>query len=560
VKGRGLNTANRPRAGPNDIRERRAPTPRTTKLFLVLPAFLAVGLAIYSPCFRGPFVSDDVFAVLNPYATPLSAGALADLFSPRGATATMQSEYRPLWFLLHAVERQSFGDSPAAYVRYHVANVVLHSLVSALLVVLFARSGLPTLWAILGGAFFLVHPANVEAVAWISQLTSIAGLAFAVGALLLAPRYAPAALLCFALGLLTKPFAAFALPIAVLLAWEQKAGGRESTRWVWLGGWTLALAAFTGIEMIAARGSQYGAPPIHADAVVVVRTIAANFFRYLVMAVSGYGLAAFHQARPALSWLNPWWLAGAAALVLIAWRTAMTLSRRRPEGVYWTWALLSFVPISQIVPFTHPLADRYLYFILPGLIGGALLAIHALVQRLPQRSRRRAALQLGAAVALLLLIAFAGQTRQRAGLWTSFESLARDSMQHYPDGLWAHLLRSREAAAQGDGDRSAAELRAAFELGHRDYSNVLGDPVWARVLRQPSFQQLLADMADWWIQRVNTIEDPNQLQLYQLASAYWLRGNFVAAQRSLERALVIGGPMTDRVQADLSRLHQGGKS
>jgi hypothetical protein len=133
-------------------------------------------------------------------------------------------------------------------------------------------------------------------------------------------------------------------------------------------------------------------------------------------------------------------------------------------------------------------------------------------------------------------------------------------MAHYPDGLWAHLLRSREAAERGDGERSALELRAAFELGHRDYANVLGDPVWNRVLRHPSFQRLLSDMAEWWIGRVNAIEDPNQLQLYQLASAYWLRGNFVDAQRALERALAVGGPMTDRIQADLSRLRGEGTS
>ena len=168
-KKRGLHTAKRPRAGPNENRDRRVSTRGTERLLLVFPVFVALGLVIYSPCFSGPFVSDDVFAVLNPYATPLSARTVADLFSPRGATTTMQSEYRPMWFLLHAVERESFGESPAAYVRYHVANVVVHGVVSALLVLLFARYRLPIAWAILGGALFLVHPANVEAVAWISQ-------------------------------------------------------------------------------------------------------------------------------------------------------------------------------------------------------------------------------------------------------------------------------------------------------------------------------------------------------------------------------------------------------
>lgn len=515
-------------------------------------AFLAVGLALYYPCFAGPFVSDDLFAVLNPYVATLSVENVLELFSPYGAATTMHSEYRPLWFLLHAVERHAFGDSVAAY---HVTNVVLHSLVSGLLVLLFARSGLPTRWALVGGLLFLVHPANVEAVAWISQLTSDAALALALGAILLAPRRRPAALLCFTLALLTKPLAAFALPVAALFTWvEQDGGAQRWTSWAWLGGWTLVFTAFAAIELIAAQGAHFGVEPMHADAVVVARTIAANFSRYLVMAVTGYGLAAFQQARPALSWLNPWWLGGAAVFILLAWRTAHTLARRRQEGVYWAWALLAFAPISQVVPFTHPVADRYLYFILPGLLGGALLAAEAAVRHLPRGSQRTMALRLGGALALILLVAFAAHARQRAELWVSFEKLAQDSMRHSPDGLWAHLLRSRLAAQEGDGERSAAELRAAFELGHREYGTVVADPVYGPVLRHPSFKQLLVDMADWWISRVRQLDNPNQTQLYQLASAHWLRGDFSEAQRALERALALGGPLDERIRAELTRF------
>src|SRR5262249_41470168 len=204
--------------------------------------------------------------------------SVIDLFSPYGATTTMQSEYRPMWFFWHALERHAFGDSAAAYPCYHITNVVLHSFTSGLLALLFARSGLPTLWAVLGGALFLVHPGNVEAVAWISQLTGDAAVAFAVGALLLAPRWPLPALLCFALGLLTKPFAAVALPVAALFTWvERDSSTRASTRWAWLGAWALTLAAFVCIASIRTRGTQYDVPPMHADAIVVARTIVANF-------------------------------------------------------------------------------------------------------------------------------------------------------------------------------------------------------------------------------------------------------------------------------------------
>jgi len=60
---------------------------------------------------------------------------------------------------------------------YHLVNVAVHALNSVLLVALLLRSRLPAAVALLGGLVFAVHPANVEAVAWISQLKTNGALA-----------------------------------------------------------------------------------------------------------------------------------------------------------------------------------------------------------------------------------------------------------------------------------------------------------------------------------------------------------------------------------------------
>ena len=75
---------------------------------------------------------------------------------------------------------------------------------AALLVPLLRRSGLPAVTALVGGAFFLLHPANVEAAAWISQVKSTASLSFALLALLALERRPALATACFAAALLAK--------------------------------------------------------------------------------------------------------------------------------------------------------------------------------------------------------------------------------------------------------------------------------------------------------------------------------------------------------------------
>ena len=100
-----------------------------------------------------------------------------------------------LHMLLHAAEWHVFGTQVRGY---HVVNVILHALVSWLLVLLLLTSRIPPSAALLGGSFFLLHPANVEAVAWISQLKTTSAMALALGALLAHPRRPALGALLFA--------------------------------------------------------------------------------------------------------------------------------------------------------------------------------------------------------------------------------------------------------------------------------------------------------------------------------------------------------------------------
>ena len=123
-------------------------------------------------------------------------------------------------------------------VGYHVVNVLFHVVASVLLVLLFRRTGVAPAAAAFGGAFFLVHPANVEAVAWINQLKTSSAMVLCRSAVLLHPRRPGVGALLFALALMAKPTAAVALFFAAALGWLRRPEGEEEVdwRWPWLGG------------------------------------------------------------------------------------------------------------------------------------------------------------------------------------------------------------------------------------------------------------------------------------------------------------------------------------
>jgi hypothetical protein len=449
--------------------------------------------------------------------------------------------------LVHNLAWQAFGERTFPH---RMINLSLHALASTLFAALLCASGLPRAAALLGGLLFLVHPANVEAVVWISQLKTTLAMALSLAALLAWRRRPGLATALFGLALLAKATAAFALPVAALFDWARG----ERVRWRWLAAWTALFAGYALAEFATHQRSGAAEASLYDTPGVLLRTVAALWLRYLVMAASGIGLSAFHEPAPARSPLDPWWLFSLLASALVAWRALVALRRRHLELAYWMWAVVSFAPVSQIFPFLYPLADRYLYFILPGLLGGALcLAQEGLARAArgrPQGPFVSGALALGLSLAAL----FAWRCVDRASIWRSSATLYADAALHYPEGKAAELLRARRAGLAGDAKTAAAALRRAGELGYYRFEQVEADPAYAAVRDQPEFRAVVRELAGRWIERVGESPSPTQHELRMLAHAFVARGEIERALALLERAEATGGPYTDAVRAELAAV------
>jgi hypothetical protein len=521
-------------------------------------ALLCSCLFVYEPSFPGGPISDDMAYLMNPWVTQLRLATLPELLDPRSQATLSLNNYAPVRPLLHGLQWHLFYDETditATNFAYHVTNVVVHAFASGLFALLLAQVGLPFAAAAAGGALFALHPANVEAVAWICELWTSVALALGVGALLAQRRRPALALVLFALALLTKPQVVCILPVALLRQWAWRRESGAGRGWGWMTAWLGVFTAITVAELVTFFESSSAADrPVHADVLVHARTIFALAGRYFAMGATGFGVATFQQPPVALSWLDPWWLFGSAATAAVTVLAIAAARADREEAAFWVWGPAAFLPVSQIFPFLYPFADRYLYFMLPGLIGGVLLLGHRVAAGRLDAARRQALRTPAIAAALLVCVGFGFWSHQRAGIWILEDRVLADAARRWPDGVPAGLLAARRAARGGDLDTAIEQLERIRAQGWDYYGFLQNHADFEPIRGNPRFQELIRSFAGDMIVRASRAPRLTQLDLKDIAEAHRLRGEVREALAAAEQAAARGGPIDAAVRPLLVSL------
>ena len=542
--------------------ESSVPLSPMAQTLLLWGAFFLIGLFVYGPALDGAFLSDDFhYVATNEYVHTPNVSNLIAIWNPQSEVTVLVENYAPVHLMLHSLEWQFFGSSVQGY---HVVNILLHALAAAMLVSVYRRSRIGVWAAAAGAAFFFLHPANVESVAWISQIKSASALVLSLGALLLHARHPAPALLLFALALLAKPFAAFALIVVVLFTWVRAAPNRDEgvakapafpAHWGWLGAWLAVVLLYASVESSAFSESAAMTPPLYSDVWVRVLMIFSVALRYSWMSLSGRGLSTFHEPLPVSGLADPFLIGGVLVVLLLGLWTGWALLKRREEGVYLMWAAVSLAPLSGVIPLPYPMADRYLYFILPGLIGAFLLGgarwSRGLADRWELDLEKRKRIRAGAMVVLGLVLIHAGQlTYDRAHVFVSPESLMSDAERNYPEGVASSTRRATRAAQQGRFDDAVRFLQVARVRGYNRVDNLLQDPSFGPMQNHPDFVAIKHEMADDWIDRLSKKEDISHYTARALAQAYIVKGRYADAAEVLEGAASRPGPIGDALQQD----------
>ena len=483
---------------------------------------LALSFVAYQPALRGGFIwDDDIYLTGNRL-----------IHAPDGLarfwTSADAMDYYPLSSSVLWLEWRLWGPQVAGY---RLVNLLLHGLGGVLLWRILRR-GMPALaWPL--AALFVLHPINVEAVAWIAQLKTVLSVSLALASVLAWGRagegqgrgaYA-ASLLLFLASLLAKT-TAVALP-AVLLFGEWARQGRISRRAAWRTAPFFALALALGLVTTWFQQQ-------HAITKFVVRP------EHFASKVAGTGWAAwFYLGRflfphPLAICYPRWaiaesslraWLPLAALLVVVAalWLLRGRLGRWPLALALSTLALLA--PVLGLLDIGFMLyslvADHWLYVAFPALAALLALPLRSLVRRRP-----RALGLAGAALGVVLLLL----SRRHAAVFAEELSLWEHNVKIYPSVWMGHFGFANALFSAGAPDAALPHYRRALEL-NPDHAAAHANLGALYALRDQ------AELAEAELRQAYALDPANPNTLFNLGRICLKRGRAEEARTHLEAAL-----------------------
>lgn len=443
---------------------------------------LLLAAAAYLTTLTYDFVWDDTSMVLGSPKLwdlrNLSQFFLSDLTALTSG-AFEGHYYRPILALTLALDATLWGLHPGFF---HLTNILLHVgvtfLVGRLALALGAGRGIAALAALI----FAVHPAHVEAVAFVAARLDLL-LSIGVIGCVLAYRRAGGSsrtriLWCIAaLGMqgfaLGSKEAAVTLPPLLLLSdlvrcapsdppadrsTLRRAAIRSLPFWVV----TLAFMAFRSSQILSIAGDRLQGGGLWTRLPGSFELLA----RYVLLSLVPTRAQPFYSLRRPESFLDLWpafgILIGAGLVALLVWSW-----RRAPLAAYGTaWFLVTITPVVDLVPLSPRemgMADRYLYLPSVGVslvLAGGLVALMGPTNSLRWSFRRLAAWGFVA----FLLIAYPWQLLRYAPVWRNDLALYQRMTEVAPRAPIPSLNLGLTYFRANDLPRAASALEQAVRL------------------------------------------------------------------------------------------------
>ncbi len=477
---------------------------------LVVAMLAALTFTVYLQVRHFDFIGfdDSLYVSENPHVSAgLTRESIAWSFSFDEKDKTY---WHPLSWLSHMLDVEFFGLDPGPH---HLTNVALH-LVNAMLLFFLLTRLTGSLW--LGGmvaGLFVVHPINVESVAWVAERKNVLSTCFWLLTVNAYVGYArnPGRLRyglligVFTLGLMAKPMMV-TLPGVLLL----------------LDYWPLGRLRLGSGEHASAAAGREGLPPgvprgrielvmekipllvlallasyltmgslQHAGSVISFEAVPLSLrLQNALVTYLAYVGKIFYPSRLAVFYPYPtaipsWQTAIAALLLTGATVWAGFAMKKRPYLVVgWLWFLGTLVPVSGIIQvgLWPAMADRWAY--IPAI--GIFLAASGMGGELWRRLCGQRACGTGIALALVLVGSLAFVAHRQVAVWGNSVDLFESAVNNTRNNHIAHNNLGAELYRLGRIEEGIFHYREAIRASpdyFQPYSNIAID-----FLRQKRFE------------------------------------------------------------------------
>lgn len=406
---------------------------------------------------------DDPFYITeNPAIRGFSLKNIASAFS-----TNYYGNYAPVQILSYMFDYVLWGMEPFGFL---LTNMLCHVASGLLIYALLVRQGFWKWGALFGSALFLVHPVQVESVAWLSQRKNLLAMLFFLLAFHAwlsyrettgkeSWRWYSVSFVALLLSLLSKSVAVV-FPV-MLVMYDTLCPADKKKYRVYLDKIPFFLIALlltaTTIALQATTngGGRVDYPP---NALIVLPmtmlTVLTDYMRLLLWP-SLDSLSAIYDPLFRASFDSTVAI-GLAVAVILAF-LGIKLFRLSHQAFFW-YALffLGLAPVSQIVPLLTIINDRYLYFPMLGVAGMGAWVSGELRLRLTDSTVRSVVV----VFTLFLVIVLSVTSHLRGRVWKDAISLFIDTVPKVEN-------RRQQWFMLADGYRNAGDYRTASMCDRR---------------------------------------------------------------------------------------------
>jgi len=431
---------------------------------LIALALLLTSVAVYSSALGNDFLvnwDDNLYVTENQDIKSITLLTIVEIFS-----SFYVGNYAPVQMFSYMLDYQIWGLNPLGYILH---NIILNGLNVVLFYFVLRALGGTAFPSLLAAVFFMVHPVQVESVAWISQRKNLLAMFFFLLSFLLYHFYAIGvsrkrlfyglANVAFLLALLAKSVAVV-LPV-VLVAYDLLLRSeRKNFISILLEKipFVLLTVLFAGLAMISQSSEFGGGGAIETyhggSAYATFLTMLTVYQDYLMNIIWPVELSAAYG--PVIRKSIDAQVVISSVLLVASFCLPFLFSgpRRRLAWFWMTVFFVSLLPISQIVPLVTLMNDRYLYFPMLGVSGFLAIFFHSGL--LTNKSIKVAFVSLLVVLALL--------TSQRAKVWADRISLWQDATMKQENSVTAWYALGLAYDDAGDVRAAVAPYRKTLSI------------------------------------------------------------------------------------------------